>query len=210
MIAVIRKLLWRILGFDYEILLKKTDYVLLQNDKFAKIGVKTYNNGAKVWRWTEAPLKIGNFCSIAHNVNFIVDQGYHQVSPITNYPFINNLTSQEEFITIKSNIVQKQGITVGHDVWIGLNAIIMPGVAIGNGVIIAANTVVTKDVLDYSIVAGNPAELIKMKYDNAAIQKLNTIAWWSWSPELLERHTKDFYLLNIADFIDKYDKGIIS
>jgi len=201
----LRKLLWRLLGFDYETLLKKTDYVLLQNDTFAQIGVKTYNNGAKVWRWTEASLKIGNFCSIAHNVNFIVDQGYHQASEITNYPFINNLTTQKNLIGIKNSITQKEGIIIGNDVWIGLNVIVLPGVTIGNGVTIAANTVVAKDIADYNVVAGNPAKVIKTKYDPDTIQKLNKIAWWYWSPEIIAARTEDFYTLNIAEFVSKYE-----
>ncbi len=203
MIKALRRIIWRILGFDYDILLKKTDYVLLKNDKFSNLGSKTYENGAKVWRWTKSPLVIGNYCSIAHNVNFIVDQGFHQASEITNYPFVNNLTTREDLFTIKNSISQKEGITVGHDVWIGLNAIILPGINIGNGVTIAANTVVTKNVPDYSIVAGNPGTVIKFKHEQAFIHKLNDIAWWNWSADIVDYRTEDFYL-TISDFIRKY------
>lgn len=203
MIQTIRKILWRVLGFDYGILLKKTDYVLLGNDKFAKLGLKTYENGAKVWRWTKAPLNIGNYCSIAHNVNFIVDEGFHQASEITNYPFVNNLTTRADLLYLKSNIKQKQGITIGHDVWIGLNAIILPGVVIGNGATIAANTVVNKNVPNYSIVAGNPGAVVKMKHDKITIQKLQDIAWWNWPMQTIENRRESFYL-PLDEFIQKY------
>ena len=91
MFFLIRKILWRILGFDYQMMLNKKDYVLLKNDNYAKLGARTYDNGAKVWRWTDSPLKIGKYCSIAHGVNFIVDEGFHSLSSITNFPLFNNL-----------------------------------------------------------------------------------------------------------------------
>ena len=61
---LLRKLVWRLLGFDYQMMLDKTDFVLLKNKSFTKIGEITYDNGAKVWRWTNDPLKIGKYCSI--------------------------------------------------------------------------------------------------------------------------------------------------
>ena len=79
----------------------------------------------------------------------------------------------------------------------------MPGVTIGNGAVIAANSVVTKDVTDYAVVVGSPAKVIKMKYDNHIISKLNQIAWWNWDPNLIELRTRDFYT-NIDEFINKY------
>lgn len=87
--------MWRVLGFDYKMLLNKTDFVLLKDDHYTQKGEGTYDNGAKVWRWTKAPLEIGKYCSIAHNVNFIVDARYHTLSEITSFPFINNQTSEE-------------------------------------------------------------------------------------------------------------------
>lgn len=69
---------------------------------------------------------------------------------------------------------------VGNDVWIGYNATIMPGVRIGDGAIIASNAVVTKDVLPYSIVGGNPAKLIRYRFDEETIAMLQTLKWWDW------------------------------
>lgn len=190
------------MGFDYNQILLKLDYILLKNDAFTIKGVGTYDNGAKVWRWSKAPLKIGKYCSIAYDVNFIVDEGYHKASSVSNYPFINNLnTDKYQDITIS----QREGITIGNDVWIGMGAFIMPGVTIGNGVIIAANSVVTKDVPDYAVVAGSPAKIIKMKYDVNTIFKLNKIAWWDWESPVLKSRKLDFYQLSIDDFIRKYE-----
>ena len=201
----VRTLLWRILGFDYKMILNKTDYVLLKNDQFYTKGKGTYDNGAKVWRWTESPLIIGKYCSIAHNVNFIVDEGFHTVSEITNYPFVNNLTTQDNLLTIKNNAKQKEGIIIGNDVWIGLNVIILPGVKIGNGVTIATGSVVNRDIPDYAIAAGVPAKVLKMKQSDEIIEKLNKIAWWNWDDTQIHERKKDFYL-SMEEFIKNYSE----
>jgi acetyltransferase-like isoleucine patch superfamily enzyme len=113
LIHKIRQFLWRILGFDYETMLNKTDYTLLKSDPYTSKGSGTYDNGAKVWRWTAAPLTIGKYCSIAYDVNFILDEGYHKGSSVSNFPFINNL-NLEKYFDIK--IKQREGILIGHDV----------------------------------------------------------------------------------------------
>ena len=125
-----RKLLWRLLGFNYQMMLNKTDFVLLKNDNYCQKGIRTYDNGAKVYRWTNAPLKIGKYCSIAHNVNFIVDEGFHKMPSITNFPIANNLFNKENSINgmdkdlFFSRFEQKEGIAIGNDVWIGMGAFI--------------------------------------------------------------------------------------
>ena len=75
----------------------------------------------------------------------------------------------------------KGDTVIGNDVWIGFNATIMPGVHIGNGAIIGTNALVTKDVPDYAIVGGNPAKLIRMRFDQETREKLLEIKWWDWS-----------------------------
>lgn len=211
MILFLRKFLWRILGVSYEHTLKIHDYTFLKNDKYVTIGNKTYDNGALVWRWTKAKLVIGNYCSIANNVRFIVDEGFHTLSNITNYPLVNNLFKEEiiknknPILTnrILSKVSQKEGITIGNDVWIGMGTYIMPGVTIGNGVTIGANSVVTKDIPDYAIVAGSPAKIIRFKYSDSTIEKLNKIAWWNWDEKLVKERIEDFYT-SVDNFIDKY------
>lgn len=203
MIRELRKLLWRILGVDYDQFLRKSDYTLLKDDKSCTKGLGTYDNGAKVWRWSKAPLVIGRYCSIAHNVNFLMDEGFHSMSQITNYPFINNLTTDTEANKITKSRLQKEGITVGNDVWIGINAVIMPGVKIGNGVTIAAGSVVNRDVPDYALVAGIPAKLVKMKHSDETIKKLQEIQWWEWSEKKINDNKADFYL-DIEEFLKKH------
>ncbi|ULC58269.1 CatB-related O-acetyltransferase [Flaviramulus sp. BrNp1-15] len=210
MIYQLRVLFWRILGVDYNHTLKIHDYVFLKKDNYTKIGHKTYDNGALVWRWTEAKLIIGKYCSIANNVKFIIDEGYHKASQITSFPLIDNifkerktLPSGKDKIKFLKKIKQREGITIGNDVWIGMGAFIMPGVNIGNGVTIAANSVVTKNIPDYSIVAGVPAKIIKKKFDDKTIQNLNEIAWWDWDIKTLEDRIEEFYG-DPLDFVEKY------
>ena len=208
---LLRKLVWRILGFDYQMMLDKTDFTLLKNDSYTKIGERTYDNGAKVWRWTDAPLTIGNYCSIANNVNFIINKGNHKMSSITNFPIANNVFKNENTIngidkkTFFSKFKQKEGITIGNDVWIGMGAYIMPGVNIGNGVTIAANSVVTRDVSDYTVIAGVSANVIKVKYAKYIIYKLNNIAWWNWEEENIKNRIIYFHK-SINEFVNRFSK----
>ena len=84
----------------------------------------------------------------------------------------------------------KGDIIVGNDVWFGYDSLVMNGVTIGNGAIIGARAVVMKDVPAYSIVAGNPAKVVKMRFDDKTIERLQKIAWWDWNIEKITRHLK--------------------
>ena len=77
------------------------------------------------------------------------------------------------------------GSRIGHDVWIGHGAIILPGRSIGTGAVVAAGAVVTKDVAPYGIVAGNPARFIRARFPDAIAQRLQRLAWWDWTPRPL-------------------------
>ncbi len=122
-------------------------------------------------------IKIGNFCSIARNVTF--QEYFHDSSAFTTYNINRNLFGGD----IKDEIVSKGPIVVGHDVWIGVNAVIMSGVTIGTGAIIGANSVVTKDVPPYAVVGGTPAKIIKYRFDEKRIGELLESEWWSLTPE---------------------------
>ena len=77
---------------------------------------------------------------------------------------------------------------VENDVWIGMEALILPGVTIGNGAIVAAKSVVTHDVPDYAIVAGNPAKIVKMRFDESTVDRLLAAAWWNWPVDKIARN----------------------
>jgi virginiamycin A acetyltransferase len=88
---------------------------------------------------------------------------------------------------------------VGNDVWFGHGATVMPGVRIGHGAIIAAGAVVTGDVPDYGIVGGNPARLIRTRYDAADIARLLAVAWWDWPVQSITRHVRTIMAGTVAD-----------
>src|SRR5690606_21951477 len=109
---------------------------------------------------------IGKFCQIASGVRFIMNGGNHAMEGLSTYPF--DIFDGTETVKITS----KGDTLIGNDVWIGNSATIMPGVKIGDGAIIGANSLVTKDVASYTIVGGNPARLIRKRFEDAAIEFL--------------------------------------
>lgn len=94
----------------------------------------------------------------------------------------------------------KGNTVIGNDVWIGYNAIIMPGVNVGDGAIIASGSVVTKDVEAYSVVGGNPAKLIRKRFDDETIAKLVKLAWWDWPCDKITAHAKAIAMGNDSLF----------
>ncbi|MCC0636194.1 MULTISPECIES: CatB-related O-acetyltransferase [unclassified Clostridioides] len=132
-------------------------------------------------------LIIGKFCSIACNVKFLMTSGNHTMKSLSTYTFpifyeewdldINHITDAWD---------NKGDIVIGNDVWIGYDAVIMPGVKIGDGAIIGTRAVVTNNVPPYSIVGGIPAKIIKKRFNDDIISKLLKIKWWDWSYEKIQ------------------------
>lgn len=205
MISSLRKLLWKFLGINFYNFLKNKKHTNLKDAIWVQLGKNSYDNGAYVWRWnTNSKLVIGNFCSIANDVHFVCDSGYHGESKITSFPLFHEILDKEEEVIINDvhykakDIVnqlppQKQNIIIGHDVWIGARATILPNVVIGNGVTILTGAIVTDDVPDYAIVGGVPAKIISFKHEPIVIQKLNKIAWWYWDNNKIKESINDFY-----------------
>ena len=124
-------------------------------------------------------LIIGKYCSIGSGAVFMMagNQG-HRMDWVSTFPFY----FQANIFKSSNNAYKKCGDTViGDDVWIGSEAMIMAGVHIGSGAVIAARSVVTKDVAPYTIVGGNPAKVIKERFDAETIEKLLTLKWWDWT-----------------------------
>ena len=128
-------------------------------------------------------LVIGKFCAIARDVKFIMNGGNHDQCGISTYPFYIFGNGWEDFVPASNESSNKGDTIIGNDVWIGYDATIMPGVNIGHGSIIASKSVVTKDVQPYSIVGGNPANVIKPRFDEDIINKLLKLTWWDWPIE---------------------------
>lgn len=122
-------------------------------------------------------LIIGKFCQIAAGVNFIMNGANHQMNAVSTFPFYIFNGWQQEAPPM-SEMPLKGDTVVGNDVWIGQNATILPGVRIGDGAIIGANSTVGSDVEPYTIVAGNPARVIRKRFDDELIEVLEEVKWW--------------------------------
>ena len=134
-------------------------------------------------------LIIGRFCAIAEGARFIMNGANHAMSGFSTYPFNIFGHGWEEGFDQSTWTREVRGDTVlGHDVWIGMEAVILPGVDIGHGAIVAAKSVVTHDVPPYAVVAGNAAKVVKMRFDKRTVTRLLTIAWWDWPVDKITRN----------------------
>ena len=133
-------------------------------------------------------LIIGKFCAIARDVKFIMNGANHKTSGISTYPFQIFGNGWEKVMPEPGDLPYKGDTVIGNDVWIGFEALIMPGVKVGNGAIIAARSVVTSDIPAWSVVGGNPARVIRSRFPAESIATLEKLAWWDWPVEKISRH----------------------
>lgn len=156
------------------------------NIDVASVGKKTYGYFAVLAFREDVKLRIGNYCSIAPDVTFILsaDHNYHYIST---YPF------KVKCLGEKAEANSKGDIIIDDDVWIGYRAIILSGVHIGQGAVIAAGAVVTKDVPPYAIVGGNPARVIKYRFDENMTRKLLRIDYEKVDEKLIGEHISVLY-----------------
>lgn len=146
-----------------------------------EIGRWTYGDLA-VHAWSdEAMLRIGVFCSIAPGVQIILS-GEHRSDWVTTFPF-NRLWESAKHI---SSLPKTKGdVVIGNDVWIGTEATIMFGVTIGDGAVVGARSLVAKDVEPYVVVAGNPARVVRSRFDDHLVERLLQIKWWDLDDEAI-------------------------
>nr|WP_102782474.1 CatB-related O-acetyltransferase [Thalassospira sp. GB04J01] len=147
----------------------------------------------------DAQLNVGSYCSIGPDVLFLCKVDHPLDFPST-FPFKTLLWNTDKG---NKDAITKGSISLGHDVWIGARAIVLSGVKIGTGAVVAAGAIVTKDVPPYAIVGGNPARLIRKRFDDDKIEKLLETRWWELNDEDLKEKETLLYG-NVQNFLDAF------
>ncbi|WP_329936631.1 CatB-related O-acetyltransferase [Streptomyces sp. BE308] len=135
-------------------------------------------------------LVIGKFCSLGTGVRFLMNGANHRMDGPSTFPFPSMDGAWADHFDLLTGLPGRGDTVVGNDVWFGYGATVMPGVRIGHGAIIGSRAVVVSDVPDYGIVGGNPAKLIRTRYEEKDVARLLAVAWWDWPTEHLTQHIR--------------------
>jgi phosphonate metabolism protein (transferase hexapeptide repeat family) len=148
---------------------------------------------------------IGKFCAIASDVR--INALNHPMERISQHKITyrpNEYFAHARLDKAFREERKQMAVEIGHDVWIGHGAIILPGVKIGHGAVVAAGAVVTKDVAAYAIAAGVPARFLKWRFAPEISTRIITLAWWDWEHERLAQAVDDMRALSVEAFVEKY------
>ena len=166
------------------------------------IGAYTYGQPTVLYGGKDSGrLTIGKFCSIADGVVILLG-GNHRIDWVTTYPFSALL---DEFKNIPGHPATKGDVVIGNDVWLAHQSLILSGVTIGDGAVVAARVVVTKNVPPYSIVAGNPARVIRYRFSEDTIARLLRIRWWDWDIAKIKQNIPAMLVADVDEFALRHD-----
>ena len=171
-----------IAGYEKEIYVKPTvtNPNIIVGDFTYIADVEFESHVTHFYPWSRDKLIIGKFCQIASGVAFVMNDANHQMNAVSTFPFYT-LEGWEMDAPDATDMPFKGDTVIGNDVWIGQNAVILPGVHIGDGAIIGANSIVGSDVDPYTIVVGNPAKPLRKRFDAELIELLLRFKWWDKS-----------------------------
>jgi virginiamycin A acetyltransferase len=148
-------------------------------------------------------LIIGRYCALASGVRFIMPGANHADLGPSTFPFgIFGEPWGERTMDLVMGAPSRGDTVIGHDVWLGHRAIVMPGVTIGHGAVIAACSVVTSGVPDYAVVGGNPAQVIRRRFDDADVERLLGAAWWDWPVAAVTEHARTIMAGTPAELLE--------
>ena len=148
---------------------------------------------------------IGKFCSIAANTR--INALEHPMERITTHKVSYRPNEYFRFLGVDQAFRERRqakAVTIGHDVWVGHGAVILPGVSVGNGAVIGANAVVRRDVPAYSVVAGVPGRVIRQRFTDAIAARSEATAWWDWPLDRLADAIPDMQSQSIEAFLDRW------
>ena len=135
-------------------------------------------------------LIIGRFCAIASGVRFLMPGANHADRGPSTFPFGVFGPPWDDTMDLVMSAPSRGDTVIGNDVWLGYSALVLPGVTIGHGAVVAAASVVARDVPPYAIVAGNPARVVRSRFDEEDVGRLLRAAWWNWPIELVTEHAR--------------------
>jgi virginiamycin A acetyltransferase len=150
-----------------------------------------FERDAVLYAYGPERLIIGSYCAIASGVRFVMPGANHADLGPSTFPFgIFGEPWAERTMDLVMGAPSRGDTVVGNDVWLGYQALVLPGVTIGDGAVVAAAAVVAADVPPYAIVAGNPARVVRMRFDEQDVKRLLRAAWWDWPPEVVTEHAR--------------------
>lgn len=151
-------------------------------------------------------MSVGRYCSIARGSHVV--NGHHPLHSVTTNPYHyaeyyrDNLPENLRYTGGVETFERSYGRgKIGNDVWIGAYCVIRSGITIGDGAVIPTGSVITKDVAPYSIVGGNPAKLIRLRFDQEIVDRFMNLQWWNYSPESF----RDINMFNVVGFLDEME-----
>lgn len=149
---------------------------------------------------------IGKFCSIASHVR--INPGNHPMERASQSHITYRASAYWPGEADEAAFFARRRalpVSIGHDVWIGHGAVILPGRRIGTGAVVGAGTILTRDVAPYTIVVGNPSRVVRRRFPEAIAERLQALAWWDWDHARLRRALPDFRALSIDAFLERYE-----
>ena len=149
------------------------------------IGAHSYGH-PRVLEPESARLRIGRFCSIGPNVTIAL--GNHRTDLVTTYPFKALAAFWPEAAAGADDHASRGDVVLGDEVWLGANCTVLSGVTIGSGAVVGAGAVVRRDVPPYAIVTGNPATVLRHRFDDATVARLLRVCWWAWPDARIAAH----------------------
>jgi virginiamycin A acetyltransferase len=154
-------------------------------------GAEEFEQRNVLYAYGPERLEIGRYCALGEGVRFLMAGANHAMLGPSTFPFgIFGGTWAETTMDLVMSAPSRGDTIVGHDVWLGYRALVMPGVTIGHGAVIAAGSVVVSDIPPYAIAGGNPARVLRMRYDEEDVARLLRAAWWDWPVELVTQHAR--------------------
>ncbi len=181
-------------------------HVLSELPEFSEyeVGKWSYGN-ARVYDWYDGTkLRIGNFCSIHPTTNILLG-GEHNPSYVTTHPIDIWLNPGGTKMKTPVFPTSKGDVVIGHDVFVGIGSTILSGVTIGDGAVLAAGSMVYRDVPPYAIVAGNPAKVVKYRFEPDIIARLEKLEWWHWPDEKIRGAQSLMLSSRVEEFLDRYE-----